>query len=199
MKSRSLLGWAVGVTLLLVQRPLFAPNLWWDLSRGREVASGTFTPCRELLSLDLTNEADWCSGLPFYVVWICGGIHFVSAVPLLVAAALLLIVRRRVSVIHGQAIFIVTLPLFFWTIRDGLQPVAQLFDLLGLAALWHVIHCDMSSRGRLASLLLTFTVWGNLGPRPIWGLLWLLCLDTKARSGNVPPSADRGKDCTQLS
>ncbi len=177
MSSRSLLGWAAGVTLLLVQRPLFAPNLWWDLCRGREVASGSFSPCRELLSLDLAKEADWCSGLLFYIGWTCGGIHCLSAVPLIAAMSLLLFLWHRIRVNQGEAISIVILPLVLWTVRDGLQPVPQLFDLVGMAVLWRVVNSSLTTHGLSASLLLTFVVWGNLGPRPIWGLLWLFCTD----------------------
>ena len=197
MSSRSLLGWAAGVTLLLVQRPLFAPNLWWDLSRGREVASGSFSPCRELLSLDVANEADWCSGLLFYIGWTCGGIHVLSAVPLLAAMTLLLFLWHRIRANLGEAIFIVILPLVLWTVRDGLQPVPQLFDLLGMVVIWCVVNSSMSTHGRLVSLLLTFLVWGNLGPRPVWGLLWLICTDWtapgKQSSRTRDPKVRRGE------
>jgi len=194
VSSRSLRGWAVGVTLLLVQRPLFAPNLWWDLSRGREVASGSFSPCRELLSLDVGNEADWCSGLLFYIGWTCGGIYVLSAVPLLAALSLLLFLWHRIRANPGEAIFIVILPLVLWTVRDGLQPVPQLFDLLGMAVLWRVVNSRMSSRGRWVSLLLTFVAWGNLGPRPVWGLMWLCCMDWTDIGARISPSrGDEGR------
>jgi hypothetical protein len=159
-----------GVTLLLVQRPLHAPGLWWHLSRGREVFAGTLCPSRDLLSLDVAGEADWLGGVLFYFTWSWGGIHALAAVPLLAAAAVIFSTRRRFSSTGGFSL-IVFCPLLLWTIRDGLQPVPAFFDFLGLFTLWHVLQRDMSPRSRLLAVGVILAAWANLGPRPIWGLL----------------------------
>lgn len=181
MKSRLLFGWIFALTVLLVQRPLFAPGLWWNLARGREAASGSMSPSSQLLSLDATREADWCSGLFFFECWNVGGIHFLAAIPMLAAALLLWLLRGPVVKGLAPGTVITVIPLFFWTVRDGLQPVPELFDLCGLTLLWFVVRADISSRARFISIMLTFVAWANFGPRPILGLLWLCCLGLRSR------------------
>lgn len=175
--SKHLLWSTVGcaaLIVLLVQRPLSSPDLWWHLARGREVISGTLFPAHALLTLDLANEADWCGGVPFYLVWSLGGIDSLSAFPLLAAALLVGFAACQIPSGRRRWLAIIGLPLLLWTIRDGLEPGPQLFDLIGMLALWRVVNSDLSTRNRLAAVFLTFTLWANLGPRPIWGLLLLL-------------------------
>ncbi len=171
---RFLLGWGVLLTLLLVQRPLAAPNLWWHLAQGREVVSGTFFPSRELLSLERANDADWLSGVPWYLTWMLGGNDALSVVPLLSAIGLLAYTSARVPPHRLLTVLLGPFPLMLVGLRDGLQPVPQWFDLLGMLSLCFVLESPLSERRRCFSIFLIFVVWGNLGPRPIWGLLWLL-------------------------
>lgn len=159
--------------LLLVLRPLSSPDLWWNLARGREVLSGTLFPSRSLLALDVASEADWCSAVPFYIIWLLGGVHGLSAVPLLSAAALIFLAARRVPRERRASLAIFGLPLLVWTMREGLDPGPRLFDLIGLAALWSVFETGLSVRSRAAAVFLIFAIWANLGPRPVWGLLFL--------------------------
>lgn len=178
--SKHLLWSAVGcaaLIVLLVQRPLSSPDLWWHLARGREVISGTLFPAHALLTLDLSNEADWCGGVPFYLAWTLGGIDALAATPLLAAALLVGFAACQIPSGRRRWLAIIGLPLLLWTIRDGLEPGPQLFDLIGMLALWRVVNSDLSARNRLATVFLTFTLWANLGPRPIWGLLLLLLAD----------------------
>ncbi len=181
MNARYFLGWIFAGTFLLVQRPLFAPGLWWNLSRGREVALGSMSPCSDLLSLDATREADWCSGLFFFEAWNIAGIHLLAAVPILAAALLIWLLRRSLVQSLHPATLIIVIPLFLWTVRDGLQPVPELFDLCGLTLLWIVAYAKISTRVRFVAILLTFVVWANLGPRPVLGLLWLCVHELTSR------------------
>lgn len=173
MNSRLLLAWMLAVTVLLLQRPVSAPGLWWHLSRGREVASGSISPCSQLLSLDVTTEADWCSGLLFFEMWNIGGVHLLAAVPILAASLLLLSLGRSLSQSLSPTTRIIVIPLFLLTLRDGLQPVPELFDLFGLTLLGIIVNADISTRVRFVSITIAFTAWANFGPRPILGLLWL--------------------------
>lgn len=177
VKLRWLLGWSVAVTLLIVQRPLASPDLWWNLACGREVVSGTLFPAHALLTLDLTHEADWCGGLPFYIAWTLGGINALAAIPLLAAALLVGFAARQIPTDRRRWLALIGLPLLLWTIRDGLEPGPPLFDLIGMLTLWQVVKSDLSARHRLAVVFLSFTLWASLGPRPIWGLLLLLLAD----------------------
>jgi hypothetical protein len=166
--------WCAALIVLLIQRPLSSPDLWWHLARGREVTSGTLFPAHALLTLDLSNEADWCGGVPFYLAWTLGGIDTLAAFPLLAAALLVGYAACQIPSDRRRWPAIIGLPLLLWTIRDGLEPGPQLFDLIGMLALWRVVNSDLSARNRLAAVFLTFALWANLGPRPIWGLLLLL-------------------------
>ncbi|QDT31296.1 hypothetical protein [Thalassoglobus polymorphus] len=172
--SNNLVVWLAGVMFLVVQRPLYSHSLWWNLSRGREVAHGIFSPVKELLTLERAFEADWCSGLPFYLFWSTGGIHFLAAIPLLASTFLLIFLGKKLSAANGTWAVALMLPLFLWSVRGELQPVPGLIDLLGLVVLWQVLSARRSKRQLIFSVLLLFAVWSNFAPRPGWGLLWLL-------------------------
>jgi hypothetical protein len=72
-------------------------------------------------------------------------------------------------------------PLALWGLREGLQPVPEVFDLLGMLGLWWLILS--SDRQRVMAVFFLFLAWGNLGPRPIWGLLLLAGLSLRHSVG----------------
>lgn len=163
------------VALLLVLRPIEAPDLWWHLARGREAASGQLAPSRHLLLLDGANEAAWLSGVPCYLWWSLGGIYALSAVPVLATAVLAGFVLWRLPKPVFPFYLLMLTPLFLWTIRDGLQPVPELWDLVGMILLWRILRANWTASSRLIAITLLFVLWGNFGPRPVWGLLFLIC------------------------
>lgn len=190
--SHKWLFWWLGIiTLLSVQRPVFSPNLWWHLSRGREVASGTFSPARSLLSLETASEADWAGGVPFYLLWSIGGIHALAAVPLLAALGLLGFVSRQRSGMSLAKLPWLLLPPLWWTLRDGLQPTPELFDLLGLLVLWCVLEASLTQSSRLLLTFLIFVGWASLGPQPIWGLLLIVVRVNFPQANSVSKSNSR--------
>ncbi len=168
--------WCIAAVLLIVLRPIDAPGFWWHLSRGREVAEGSLTPCANLLSFKLRDEADWAGGLPFYGLWTFGGPHAVASIPFIAAALLLGVVWRRVSVFRQDWPFIL-LPLLFWLLREGLQPTPLLIDLLALLAVGWFWGLNLSVRSRTSGVLFTFACWANMGPQIVWGLLWIFLID----------------------
>jgi hypothetical protein len=168
--------WCIAAVLLIVLRPIDAPGFWWHLSRGREVAEGSLTPCANLLSFKPGEEADWAGGLPFYWLWTFGGPHAVASIALIAAALFLGVVWRRVSVLRQDWPFIL-LPLFFWLLREGLQPTPLLIDLLGLLAVGWFWGLNLSVRSRASGVLLIFVCWANMGPQIVWGLLWIFLSD----------------------
>jgi hypothetical protein len=182
-----LVVWWATIVLLLVQRPLTAPDLWWHLARGRAAFSGNLTPSRDLLILDSAREADWLGGVPFYFAHSVAGNAALAATPLLAATALLLLARRQVRreedawKLATPPMALVALPLLLWVVREGLQPVPALFDLAGIVALWSVLQASWRPRVRLVAVVLTFAVWASLGPRPVWGLLVLVALCPRER------------------
>ncbi|MCH8830638.1 MAG: hypothetical protein IID45_13760, partial [Planctomycetes bacterium] len=58
-------GW---LAALLFLQPIASADLWWQLSRGRAVIAGSFTPSRDLLAADTAAEADWLGGVAFYLI-----------------------------------------------------------------------------------------------------------------------------------
>jgi hypothetical protein len=194
-QNRLLLGWAVVISLLLVQRPLFAPNLWWHLAQGRAVLNGSLTPSRQLLTLETANDADWLGGAPWYLAWIWGGNDALSAVPVISALSVFAFVFALTKPHRRAAIVLVVIPLSIICFRDTLQPVPQWFDLLGLLALWLLLKAQVSPRRREALTFVTFAVWGNLGPRPVWGLLLLIATPVAAsvKPLSVPTSSRQSK------
>ncbi len=177
-KPKWLLSWWLLLALLLVQRTLFTPDLWWHLSRGHAVISGVFSPSRALLTLDSANDADWLSGVPWYLAWTLGGNDALAAIPLASAVALLLLMYGRLG---SEPWYLILLPLSLVCLREGLQPVPAWFDLLGMIALWWVLAAEMTARQRRVAIFLTLIAWANLGPRPVWGLLLLLFYENRQR------------------
>jgi hypothetical protein len=178
---RWLLTWAVGVTLLVVLRPLSDQDLWWHLARGRAVVAGTLSPSQSLLTLDRAAEADWLGGVPFYLLWTLGGEAALACVPLLAAVGLLWFVGRRMSFVPWAAA-VLGLPLALLVVRDGLQPVPHLFDLCGLVAVWALLQSKPWERGRWLAVGLVFCLWANLSAGVLYGLLLLPLFAPPARS-----------------
>lgn len=165
--------WIVGISLLIVQRPISAPDLWWHLARGRAVAEGVVAPARHLLTLDAAGEADWLGGAPFYAIWRAGGVHALAGLPLLSALAFCMVLARRADG-HRSGWPILILPPALAVMRGNLEPIPELFDLCGMIAIWHVLQNSRSVRRRTFAVMAVLAVWSNLGPRPVWGLLLLL-------------------------
>lgn len=163
----------MSVPLLITLRPVNTANIWWDLSRGREVLSGSIAPSSALLSLDAHYEADWLSGLPFYFLWLIGGVLMLAAVPVVAAIVLGQYSQRKFSRQDNSLNLLFFLPLLLWSARDGLQPTSQLFDIAGMLVLVEIVRSKISQRAKGICIFLTFLVWANIGPSPIWGLILL--------------------------
>ncbi len=192
--------WILAVTLLIVQRPLAAPDLWWTLAKGRAVAAGSLAPSQHLLLLDTSAEADWLGGLPFYLTWSLGGLHALAAVPLVSSIVLLLFFIRPMALVVDRRLILILLPFLLLLLRHGLQPVPQLFDLAGMCLLWR-LNSRGQSVGRGLAVFLLFIVWANSAPLPIWGILYLLMAITRVTSAvSSPHASTRGhQECVTLS
>ncbi len=166
--------WLVVFTVIMCQRPICSPNLWWNLAHGREVFTGSFSPSSTLLALDSHAEADWLSGLPFYFLWGIGGVHLLAAIPIVVGLGILFTLQGPLRQALGPTAFLLSLPLFLWSLRDGLAPAPQLFDIAGMFVLWKVLFSTHSYRTQSIAIFVIFLTWANLGPTPLWGIMLLL-------------------------
>jgi len=160
--------------MLIVLRPLATPDLWWNLSRGREVISGSTSPSQQLLLLDTTFEADWLSGVPFYSLWYFGGIHALSAVPLAAAIFLIRFVIERIAASLSTLVFVILYPSLMFLLRPGLEPSPQLFDIFAFVFLWRLNASALTGARRFVAVFSLFILWANIAPQPCWGLLYLL-------------------------
>lgn len=168
-RPRLVTGWCWLVALLLLSHPLRSVDLWWDLSRGREVVGGAVRPCQNLLVLDHASEAAWLGGVPFFCLWSVGGVFALATVPLI--AGLALFSRVRSTRATRPALSIVVAVLLLFAVRADLEPTAWLFDLIGLVAVAAVLKRSGTTRSLPVILAIIFASWANLGPRPLWGLL----------------------------
>jgi len=155
---------------VLLSHPLQSVDLWWDLSRGREVLNGAIQPCRNLLTLDDASEAAWLGGVPFFALWSVGGIFGLAAVPFAAGFLLLSVVRRSAGRARWLSASVVAL-LLLVAVRGELEPVAGLFDLLGLLSVAAALRRWGTSRSLPVVMAVLFACWANLAPRPLWGLL----------------------------
>ena len=162
------------LVVLLVQRSQDSADLWWHLARGREVLAGSLFPSRELLTLETLADADWLGGTPFFVAWSIGGVHALSVVPLL-AGILIWILGRMSGARAGSRLALIALsPLLLYVIRDDLQAVPRLFDVLGLIFTARLVRSEQPTGRRVVATAALFTAWANLSSGPLWGLLLLL-------------------------
>lgn len=191
--SRLFTSWLLVLAVFATLRPITAPDFWWHLSRGREVVSGTFFPSQQLLEIETLHDADWLGGVPFYLLWVtCGLIPLGLVAPIasmtlgFKAAQSLL---ARVSPI--ASVFILALSIY--AIRDGVQPVPQLFDLLFLALLFRSLRQKLARKQHLGRLFFIFAMWGNLSTQLLWGILLLLCTDWNEVSQLEEVHPDRQK------
>ncbi|MFG0261556.1 MAG: hypothetical protein ACF788_04120, partial [Novipirellula sp. JB048] len=125
---------------------------WWQLSRGREVASGSFAPSRSLLTLETTAEADWLGGVPVFLLFqSLGGNGLMLCRVLLVAGGLigLLAPRRRGSMVHPWVWGLVTLAMI--TLAERIDWMPGMFDALAMFVLVALMHRDLIHRDSVQS------------------------------------------------
>ncbi|MEZ5941539.1 MAG: hypothetical protein R3C18_09120 [Planctomycetaceae bacterium] len=180
------------LALLIVLRPVNSPELWWHLSCGREVIDGTFSPSQQLLLLDQSADSNWGGGLVFYVIWSIGGMFALATWPIVAALGLLWLVRKKVPADWSLLQSFTLLAVALVAIRPGLQPVPAVFDLVGLLCMPLIERQCQSSRSRLIATFLLGAAWATLGPRPLWGLLWLLLQFGKTPETTKPEASPLG-------
>ncbi|GAA5507489.1 hypothetical protein [Novipirellula caenicola] len=171
---------------VLAFQPLAADDLWWQLARGRQVASGEIAPSRSLLTQETLAEADWLGGLPAYVVYQFAGGHGLMLFRVLMVAgglAWLVSLRRSGGVVHPLVWIVTAAVLVTPAGRFDLMPA--MFDVVALAVLVALMHrkTDEDSEGqvagntrrRSAASMVTaaglFVIWSNLSPAILAGLI----------------------------
>ena len=171
-----------GVMLLVVVvvaalQPISSHDFWWQLSRGRSVAGGAWTPSRDLLAAETLPEADWLGGVPAYVLdrWL--GLTGLMVAKLLVVAftgfwLLFHFARSRTAL----ALFLVTAGLF--AARDAWDPAPLMIDTIGVVLVWVSVERwrDRRTVGGLIAMAVLMCVWANFAPLCLMGIGVAACL-----------------------
>lgn len=166
----------------LAFRPIRTDDLWWELSRGREVLRGTVSPSRDLLALDEQREADWLGGVPWFAVYSSLGATGLMLVRLAcVTAATWLLAAWSDS--HSPAKLLAAMSALV-CLDSSLDPGPALWDVAFAAsvagcAAWRIRQPSLKT---LLAIGLCFLVGANVAPRFIWGFLILLALLWRGRS-----------------
>ncbi|QDV54630.1 hypothetical protein [Rosistilla oblonga] len=154
----------VVVVLWIALQPLAGDDLWWDLSRGREVLKGSIAPSRLMLELDDQSESDWLGGVIGFVSYAAfdsnGLMLFRCGFVVGVAFLLWRCVRDNLS----TATFLLA-SLAVVCLLPAADSVSLVYDVLGaVATLWFADRWLLG--GRSVSLLILLGVgllWANLG------------------------------------
>ncbi len=159
------------ILVSIVLTPVSNPDLWWQLSRGRVVASDLTPPGPVLTAGTSVAEADWLGGLPFYLTYQLAGF---SGLMLLKFAAVgllfYLLLKRYEEQLNWTAFFIVVLSLL--TAGSALQPTPRLLDCWFLFLTWLLTErwCRAPVGKKLLPILLVLVCWANCAPLCLLGI-----------------------------
>lgn len=161
----------VASALLASLHPISCSDYWWELSKGREAAAGSLFPTSKLLAGSIRAEADWASGLLFYLLFDNGGVLSLMCLKIFatVFAARLLIQQT----VHRSAVAGVLIATSLLCARQAWEPSPLCFDTIGvlLALTLTKAVFRATSRSAFVGLLILMCCWSNLGSRSITGIL----------------------------
>lgn len=181
-------------------QPVSSDDLWWQLSRGRQVLLGSLQPSAELLTLETNGEADWFGGVPAYLLHATLGAGGLMLARL--AAVTYLALRffgfRRFLKQPKQAEHrargwwaLLTGSLALLAISPALDPLPVLFDVIAVAILWSRVNGQRHTLG----LGLLFLAWSNLSTGVSLGAaLLLLSALTSTLIGRPGEARSRWRD-----
>ena len=163
-------------------RPIAADDLWWELSRGREVCEGSISPSRELLAAETGREADWLGGAAWFLAYGCFGASGLMLLRLAAAGGYATIALRQSG---HRARAALPLALSLLATNASFDPGPRLWDAIGvIAVLMAVGPLSRVDRGKhAAGWLVLFALWSNLGPGVALGLLVSACATTTDNNG----------------
>jgi hypothetical protein len=174
----------LAIATLIGLHPISTHDFWWQLSRGRAVVDGTTAPAQSLLAGEVTTDADWLGGVPFYALFSVGGVGALIGLKLLtvwIAGLYLLFFELRQRNAIGLAIVLLGL----LAARHAWEPTPRAFEAAAVFVVWS-LGCRLQagvSRGWLAALLITVVAWANIGPFCVLGtFVALSALSQRVRS-----------------
>lgn len=151
--------------------PISCSDFWWELSKGRAAAAGSWSPSIELLAGAVQRDADWASGLPFYLMFSGMGIMGLSCFKIVGAIYAARLLIRQTVVKDSVAAVLIAASLV--SARQAWEPSPLCLDTLGVLAVLTLTK-SMSQRpraGQFIGLLLLMICWSNFAARSIIGIL----------------------------
>jgi len=119
---------------VIALRAIESPALWWQLSRGRAVIQGKFSPDRALLIAEENASTDWLSGVPGFVAFALLGSTGLMLLRLLATFLIGFALVRRATPAAAELAWIVAW-LALITAQAALDPGPAQITLLGLAGI----------------------------------------------------------------
>jgi hypothetical protein len=157
--------------LLASLHPISSSDFWWELSKGREAASGTLFPSSKLLAGSIRAEADWASGLLFYLLYDNGGVLSLMCFKIFAALLAARLLIRQTD--HRNAVAGVLLATSLICARQAWEPSPLCFDAIGVLLVLTLTKAlfNGTSRSAFVGLLILMCCWSNLGSRSMMGIL----------------------------
>lgn len=157
--------------LLASLHPISCSDYWWELSKGREAANGSLLPASKLLAGSIRAEADWGSGLLFYLLFDNGGVLLLMC--LKISAALFaarLLIYQTVQRNAAAGVLIATSLI---CARQAWEPSPVCFDTIGVLLVLTLTKALVrgTSHSAFVGLLILMCCWSNLGSRSMMGIL----------------------------
>lgn len=192
-KARFRLLSAAGVwfaALLIAVHPVSVEGLWWELSKGRAVANGSFQPTADLIAGPSGADADWLSGvIPFALLSMFGlsGLMGLKVAFGVVITRLLIPRTSLLELGNSRAMTGIALLAVLVATRQAGEPSPLFLDALMFVALFLATEklARRHSLARLGLVLSLLALWANLGPRVVVGLI-LAGPKMLPKSANLP-------------
>jgi len=173
--NRPVRRWGVLLIVIIAAAalsPIAADDFWWQLSRGRSVVDGSWSPSRDRLIAQTRPEADWAGGVPIYVLYTwfgMSGVMFTRILTVVIAGYWLFLRGAGRHPALGFALAGMGL----LATRAAWDPVPLLFDSLGVVFVWVAAQRWQThpTIARLSALTAVLLIWANLAPLCLLGLL----------------------------
>jgi len=151
--------------------PISCSEFWWELSKGRAVAAGSMNPSSDLLAGPVQRDANWASGLPFYLLFSEMGVSGLMCFKIMAAIfAARLLIRQTVRKDSAAGVLIATSLI---CARQAWEPSPLCIDALGILAVLTLTKSMSKVAGArpFIGLLFVMCCWSNFGARSVAGVL----------------------------
>ncbi|MFO1003235.1 MAG: hypothetical protein U0936_23115 [Planctomycetaceae bacterium] len=172
------------MAVLASLHPISCSDYWWELCKGREASTGSLFPTGKLVAGPIRAEADWASGLLFYLLLDNGGVMALTCLKILSAVFVASLLIRQT--VQRNAIAGVLIATTLLCARQAWEPSPLCFDTIGLLLVLTLTKALLpaTSRRAFVALLILMVCWSHVGSRSVMGLL--IALPTLVVSARRP-------------